>query len=489
MGSVFLGRTCTLAPMKVFDRLRAWIAAAATNEEDAPIAATVQWVAVVFGATALVALLAIELAFEDASWRVYTALGCIGVLAAAVALARLGRPRVGAALLVATIWLPLVFAVYRTDGGSLSAQSCFVLAVCSAGLLLGRPAAFVVAALSAAVGPIFAGLQLRSPLSSSPTYGYGVWLMQAAIFFSTAGLVSITLSYAQRSLQRALRSERRFRALADNMQDLVIEIDSRDRFVYANPPYLARRGLPPWEVLAQQSIGYSVHPDDFDNVVTQIRRARDTAGSASFTARIQPPGSPAIAIETTVGGYVDAEGERRAVCVSRDVTAQRAVEDALRDSEERYRMLAEHAPDMIVEHDATGRIIYGNPAARAKGYWPQDGAIGSFGDWNHPDDVSAARKAFEEAMTSGQMKRLVHRMRNKNGEYRWVSSSGAPYRTSRGEMHLVGQSRDITEELALQEQLRQAQKMEAIGRLAGGVAHDFNNLLTVIAGYAELLQA
>jgi signal transduction histidine kinase/CheY-like chemotaxis protein len=114
--------------------------------------------------------------------------------------------------------------------------------------------------------------------------------------------------------------------------------------------------------------------------------------------------------------------------------------------------------------------------------------VGSFGDWNHPDDVEACRIAFQNAMTSGRPNRLVHRMRKKDGSYHWVSSSGAPYRTSRGEMRMVGQSRDISEEIALQEQLRQAQKMEAIGRLAGGVAHDFNNLLTVIAGYAELLQ-
>ena len=475
--------------MKLLERLRAWLAAAIPHDQDEAIAAIVQWVAVVFAGTALVSLAAIELAFDDASWRLYTAVGCVGLLGTAVALARAGWVRAGATVLIGTIWVPLVFAVYKTEGGSLSAQSSFVLAICAAGLLLGRRAAFAVAALSAAVGPTFAGVYLRSPVSSSATYGHGVWLMQAAIFFSTAGLVSITLMYARRSLERAQRSERRFRALADNMQDLVIEIDSHDRFVYANPPYLERRGLPPWEVLAQQSVGYSVHPDDLDVVVTQIKRARETGSNASFTARIEPPGSPPIIIDTTVGGYIGADGERRAVCVSRDVTAQRAVEDALRDSEERYRMLAEHAPDMIVEHDATGRIVYANQAARSRGYWPDDGADGTFGDWNHPDDVEAARKAFETALTTGQVTRLVHRMRAKDGSYRWVASSGAPYRTSRGEMHLIGQSRDITEELALQEQLRQAQKMEAIGRLAGGVAHDFNNLLTVIAGYAELLRA
>jgi two-component system cell cycle sensor histidine kinase/response regulator CckA len=477
--------------MNALNRLREWIAAPFQGDDhDIPVAASVQWVAIVYAATGLVALVAIQLAFAQPGWRIDTALGCLALLGLTLWLTRRKHVRAGAALLVATTWLPLVFAVAMTDGVSLSAQSGFVLAICSAGLLLGRRAAFAVAGLSALVGPIFGGLHLRSdlPSASAGTFSWGLWLMQAGIFASTAALVSITLGYAQRSLERAQRSERRFRALADNIQDVIIEYDAQDRFVYANPVFLRRRGMTRLEQLADKRIGYTIHPDDLERVTEQIRSARDTATSASFSTKIATEQGGVAIVDATAGGFIDADGERRVVLVSRDVTEQRSVEDALRDSEERYRMLAEHAPDMIVEHDATGRIVYANYAAREHGYWPSGGVVGSFGDWNHPDDIEACRNAFEDAMRTGQVQRLVHRMRKKDGSYHWVSSSGAPYRTSRGEMRMVGQSRDISEEIALQEQLRQAQKMEAIGRLAGGVAHDFNNLLTVIAGYAELLE-
>ncbi len=452
-----------------------------------------QWVAIVYGCTALVALVAIELAFAEPGWRIYTALGCFVLLGAALLLVRHGQVRAGAALLVATCWFPLVFAVAMTDGVSLSAQSGFVLAICSAGLLLGRRAAFAVAALSALVGPIFVGLHLRSGLASTSPgapFSYGLWLMQAAIFTSTAAMVSITLMYAQRSLERAQRSERRFRTIADNIRDVIIEYDSQDRFVYANPVFLRRRNMTDLEQLADKRIGYTIHPDDLERVTEEIRRARDTGGSALFSTKIATEQGGVAIVDATAGGFVAADGERRVVVVSRDVTEHRRIEEALRDSEERYRMLTEHAPDMIVEHDAEGRIVYANYAAREHGYWPSTNVIGSFGDWNHPDDIEACRNSLRaKRCARGKVQRLVHRMRKKDGSFHWVSSSGAPYRTSRGEMHLIGQSRDISEEVALLEQLRQAQKMEAIGRLAGGVAHDFNNLLTVIAGYAELLTA
>ncbi|MFI5316198.1 MAG: PAS domain S-box protein [Myxococcota bacterium] len=478
--------------MNALARFRAWIATAVAGDSDRgiPIAETVQWVALVFGGASLLSIVAVFLEFPDRTWRIAIALGCLLLNACALALVRTGRPRAGALVMVSSCFVSLTLALAMTGGVSVASQSGLVLAICCAGLLLGRRTSFVLAALSTIEGPLFSGLQLGTTLNEGVSVaGQGLWMMQAAIFFSAAALVSITVSHAERALARAKRSENRFRALADNMQDIIVEFDSEDRFAYANRAFLKRLGTTSLDDFRDRRLGYTTHPEDMERVVAVLRQVRDAGESARFSTRVLALTGVTAIVDVSAGGIVDENGERRVVTVSRDVTAKRAMEDALRDSEERYRMLAEHAPDMIVEHDALGRIVYANAAARTAGYEESEFAAHSYGEWNHPDDVEKCRKAFEDAMTQNRVIRLVHRLRHKDGTYRWVSSSGAPYRTSKGEMHLVGQSRDITEEVALQEQLRQAQKMEAIGRLAGGVAHDFNNLLTVIGGYAGVLES
>ena len=167
--------------------------------------------------------------------------------------------------------------------------------------------------------------------------------------------------------------------------------------------------------------------------------------------------------------------------------ARREAEDALRESEARFRSLSAASPIGVFQSDNDGRITYANPRALQIFAMSEVDALG-FGWLSriHPEDANAVMSGWAAALRAGREYAHEYRLVSADGAIRWVHCSAAPLHIDGVASGTVGTVEDVTVRKELEAQLRQSQKMEAVGQLAGGVAHDFNNLLTVIIANTSL---
>ena len=180
---------------------------------------------------------------------------------------------------------------------------------------------------------------------------------------------------------------------------------------------------------------------------------------------------------------------RHALALHAEEVQRWYAEAALRASEERFRALVENSSDALLLIDAEGRVTYLSPSSVRHLGWTTEQMVGrSILDFLHPEDRELVGMRLAETVGKPGTT-IVEEVRFHHADGTWRIMEGVGVNRLRDPAvgAIVVNARDITERRKLEEQLRQAQKMEAVGQLAGGVAHDFNNLLTAILGYCHLM--
>jgi len=300
-----------------------------------------------------------------------------------------------------------------------------------------------------------------------------------------------------------------------------LEVDLRSGFRNRrSPEYLAIHGLPPDAANeSHEDWVRRIHPEDRE---ATDKTFRDAIASKvrDYTVQyriIRPSDGETRWISVKSSIERDANGRAvRLVGAHTDVTEQVMAEQALRQSEERYRRLADQlaelnatlaqrveektrerdriwnvSQDLLVVADRDGVWRTVNPAWTKTLGWSEAELLDRTSEWlEHPDDGGVTRAQVKKLGESETTVRFESRFRHKDGSYRWLSWTGVS-----DKYHNYAVARDVTAEKAAAERLKvteeallQSQKMEAVGQLTGGIAHDFNNLLTGIVGSLDLLQ-
>jgi PAS domain S-box-containing protein len=306
------------------------------------------------------------------------------------------------------------------------------------------------------------------------------------------GLVGISRNIQDRKeADRALReSEGRHQAFFEATTAGMVEVSPDARILRANHAFCQMLGYTAEEI-TRLTVADILFPEDRDTVLNQYSQAgegRTNSYEADRRYR-RKDGSPLWARVSVVAVHDTAGRPAFLSAVVIDLSARREAEESLRASEERFRLLVNSVRDYAVFMlDPAGRVLTWNSGAeRITGHTAAEITGKHFSVFHPAQDVAATGHELEVAARDGRFETQGWRIR-KDGSRFWAQIVTSAVRDSSGILHGFAKvTRDLTRQRILEEQFRQAQKMEAVGRLTSGVAHDFNNLLTIINGYGQIV--
>ena len=295
---------------------------------------------------------------------------------------------------------------------------------------------------------------------------------------------------ARKSDEKALRaSEEQYRAIFNAAADALVLRDADFRIVDVNPAYVALSGFSREEVIGKQHV--VANPPETEARIRALH-AKALAGEPVMLETVRISKDSTRRDVELRGVPILHRGEPHVLYVGRDISERKRNEERLRASEEQYRSIFNAATDALVLRDDQARVVDVNPAfLEMSGFTREEVIAGQRWFFAGPEQAVLAKEMHGRVIAGESVDFEVQGVR-KDGTPLEVEMRAVPI-LYRGRPHALGMARDITEKkraeaerAQLEAQLRQAQRMEAIGHLTGGIAHDFNNLLASIMGYVVL---
>ncbi len=290
----------------------------------------------------------------------------------------------------------------------------------------------------------------------------------------------------RRHIEEAVReSEERFRVALQSSPSVVFNQDRDLRYTWINSPVAA------WAEKGWLGKTDAEIVEDPENVArltaVKLRILRTGKGvreeiPVSFQGRTMYYDFTGEPLHDCAGNLVGI------TCAALDITERKQAEEQLRLASLHARSLIEASLDPLVTINRAGKITDVNRATERVTGFPREHLIGS--DFcSYFTEPEKAREGYRQVFETESVRDYPLAIRGASGQITHVLYNASVFRNEAGEVQGVfAAARDVTERRLLEEQLSQAQKLEAVGRLAGGVAHDFNNIMSIIIGYAELLQ-